>query len=847
MADIDKSLPNDVRAQLELPSEEELANVSEQVVEQEQTEKGPVEIQQNEDGSVDIDFDPSAVSPTGGDEHYANLAEFLPNDVLGRLGSKLYQNYQDYKTSRKDWERTYKEGLDLLGFKYDNRTEPFQGASGATHPVLAEAVTQFQSLAYKELLPAEGPVRTQILGLSTPEKEQQSQRVKEFMNYQIMDQMKEYEPDFDQMLFYLPLAGSSFKKVYYDEVEQRAVSKFVPADDLIVPYSATSLDDAESIIHVLKISENDLRKQQVAGFYRDIELKPSTVNESDVEQKERELEGQTKGRDEDVFNILEFHTNLDLEGFEDTNPQTGEPTGIKIPYVITLEENSREILSIRRNFEIGDPKKNKIQYFVHFKFLPGLGFYGFGLIHMIGGLSRTATTALRQLIDAGTLSNLPAGFKQRGIRIRDDAQSIQPGEFRDVDAPGGNIRDAFMMLPFKEPSQTLLALMGVVVQAGQRFASIADLQVGEGNQQAAVGTTVALLERGSRTMSAIHKRIYAALKQEFKLLARVFKLYLPAEYPYDVVGGQRLIKQADFDDRVDILPVADPNIFSQTQRISLAQTELQLATSNPQMHNLYQAYRNMYEALGVKNIDGLLMKPQQPMPKDPALEHIDALGSRPFQAFPGQDHRAHITAHLNFMATNIARNNPMVMASLEKNIFEHISLMAQEQVELEMRDELMQLQQMQQQMQMMMQQNPQAAQQMQQQAMMIQQRIEGRKAVLIAEMMEEFMNEEKKITSQFDNDPIAKLRSRELDLRAMENDRKEREAKERMDLDKMKAMMNQVNQEEKLDQNEELAKLRADTSIEKTILSKTIPSTDSMMKNGAPTMPKVKIFRGGNE
>jgi hypothetical protein len=813
MADIDKSLPNDVRTQLELPSEEEIANASEQVVEQEQTEKGPVEIQQNEDGSVDIDFDPSSVSPEGGDEHYANLAEFLPDDVLGELGSKLYQNYQDYKSSRKDWERTYKEGLDLLGFKYDNRTEPFQGASGATHPVLAEAVTQFQSLAYKELLPAEGPVRTQVLGLSTPEKEQQSQRVKEFMNYQIMDQMKEYEPEFDQMLFYLPLAGSSFKKVYYDEVEQRAVSKFVPADDLIVPYSATSLDDAESIIHVLKISENDLRKQQVAGFYRDIELKPSTVNESDVEQKERELEGQTKGRDEDVFNILEFHTNLDLEGFEDTNPQTGEPTGIKIPYVITLEENSREILSIRRNFEIGDPKKNKIQYFVHFKFLPGLGFYGFGLIHMIGGLSRTATTALRQLIDAGTLSNLPAGFKQRGIRIRDDAQSIQPGEFRDVDAPGGNIRDAFMMLPFKEPSQTLLALMGVVVQAGQRFASIADLQVGEGNQQAAVGTTVALLERGSRTMSAIHKRIYAALKQEFKLLARVFKLYLPQEYPYDVVGGQNTIKQSDFDDRVDILPVADPNIFSQTQRISLAQTELQLAASNPTIHNQYQVYRNMYEALGVKDIDKILIRPQPPQPKDPALEHIDALAGKPFQAFPGQDHRAHITAHLNFMATNMARNAPVIMASLEKNCFEHISLMAQEQIEVEFRDELQQLS--------MMQQNPQAMQnpQMQMQIRMLTEKIEARKAQLIADMMEEFMQEEKKITSQFDNDPIAKLRARELDLQAQENDRKRKADEDRGNLDRMKAMMNQSTTQQKLNQNEELAKLRSDTSIEKTILS----------------------------
>jgi hypothetical protein len=845
MADnIDKALPNEPRKEFEIPSEEEIQEEVVEEVEAEQASPGPVDIQENEDGSVDINLDPAAATPEGGDEHYANLAEFLPDDVLGRMASDLNSKYQDYISSRKDWEKTYTQGLDLLGFKYDQRTEPFQGASGATHPVLAEAVTQFQALAYKELLPADGPVRTQVLGIPTAEKTQQASRVKDFMNYQIMDQMKEYEPEFDSMLFHLPLSGSTFKKVYYDEVEGRAVSKFVPADDLIVPYTATSLDDAEAIIHRVKISENELRKQQVAGFYRDIDLAKPEDKETDVEKKERELEGMSKSRNEDMYTLLECHVNLDIEGFEDADPETGEPSGIKLPYIVTLEEGSREILSIKRNYEIGEPKKTKIQYFVHFKFLPGLGFYGFGLIHMIGGLSRTATSALRQLLDAGTLSNLPAGFKMRGIRIRDDAQSIQPGEFRDVDAPGGNLRDSFMMLPFKEPSATLLNLMGIVVQAGQRFASIADLQVGDGNQQAAVGTTVALIRtRFSRTMSAIHKRIYSALKNEFKILARVFKLYLPQEYPYDVVGGQRMIKQADFDDRVDILPVADPNIFSQTQRISLAQTELQLATSNPQMHNMYQAYRHMYEALGVKDIDQILVKPQQPMPQDPALEHIAALGGRPFQAFPGQNHRSHIQSHLSFMETNLARNNPMIMASLEKNIFEHISLMAQEQIELEFKGELQQMQQM----QMMMQQNPQAAQQIQMQLMQMQQQLESRKAQLIAEMMEEFMSEEKKITSQFDNDPIAKLRSRELDLRAMENDRKATEAKERMDLDKMKAMMNQQNQDEKLEQNEELANLRADTSIEKTILSKTIPNVDSMMKNQGGMMPNVKIMRGGND
>jgi hypothetical protein len=813
MAEIDKALPNEVRKEINIPSVEDI-----QVeLEQQPEEKGPVEVQENEDGSVDVDFDPKIGSPGEDTGHFANLAELLPDNVLDPLGSKMYENYMDYKNSRKDWERTYTSGLELLGFNYDDRTEPFKGASGATHPVLAEAVTQFQALAYKELLPASGPVRTQIIGMPTPDKEAQSQRVKQFMNYQIMSEMPEYEAEFDQMLFYLPLAGSSFKKVYYDEIMQRAVSKFVPADDIVVPYTATSLDDCESVIHRVRMSENELRKQQVGGFYRDIEINPSYMAETSSEKAERELDGTSKGRDERMYTLLECHVSLNLEGFEDVSPN-GEPTGIKIPYIVTVEEGTRKVLSIRRNYEIGDLTKNKINYFIHFKFLPGLGFYGFGLTHMIGGLSRTATAALRQLLDAGTLSNLPAGFKMRGIKMRDEAQSIQPGEFRDVDAPGGNLKDAFMTLPFKEPSQTLLQLMGVVVSAGQRFASIADLQVGDGNQQAAVGTTVAMLERGSRVMSAIHKRMYASMKKEFTILARVFKLYLPPVYPYDVIGGQNQIKQTDFDDRVDILPVADPNIFSQTQRISLAQTEMQLAASNPQIHNQYEVYRNMYEALGVKDIDLILKKPEKPMPKDPALEHIDSLAGKPFQAFPGQDHQAHITAHLNFMETNMVKNAPVVGAAIQKNILEHISLMAQEQIEIEFRQELPQLQQM---MQMAMQ-NP----EMQQQTRMLQEKIEGRKAVLISEMMDDFAKEEKRITSQFGNDPIAKLRARELDLQAQENTRKQKEGEQRLNLDKMRAMMNKETQEEKLDQNEELAQLRADTSIQKTILSKTISSSD---------------------
>ena len=779
-------------------------------------EGGAVNVEMTDDGGAEIDFDPSQKPMEGGQMHEANLAEFMEDDALNNLASELQESYDEYKSSRSDWEDGYIKGLDLLGFKYENRSEPFQGASGATHPVLAEAVTQFQALAYKELLPADGPVRTQIVGKVDAMREQQSQRVKEFMNYQLMINMKEYEPEFDQMLFYLPLSGSTFKKVYYDDLLGRAVSKFIPADDLVVPYSATSLDDAEAVVHVIKMSENDLRKQQVGGFYKDVDLAQPAMSTDEITKKEQEIEGIKQNKQDDIYTLLECHVNLDLEGFEDM--MGGEPTGIKLPYVVTVEEGSRQVLSIRRNYEATDPKKTKKNFFVHFKFLPGLGFYGFGLIHMIGGLTRTATSALRQLLDAGTLSNLPAGFKTRGIRIRDDAQPLQPGEFRDVDAPGGNIRDSFMNLPFKEPSPVLLSLLGIVVNAGQRFASIADAQVGDMNQQAAVGTTIAILERGSRVMSGIHKRLYVGLKQEFKLLADVFKTYLPPTYPYDVVGGQRNVKLSDFDDRVDIIPIADPNIFSQSQRISLAQTQLQLATSNPQIHNLYQAYRSMYEAVGVKNINAILPAPQQPMPMDPSMEHIQALGMKPFQAFPGQDHRAHIEAHLNFMQLNMVKNAPMVMGAIQKNILEHISIMAQEQIQLEFKEEFMQLQQLQQ----MAAQDPMA----QQQLKMITEKIEGRKAVLVAEMTQEFAKEENKITSQMDGDPLLKLKSREVDLRAMENERKKNEGEQRLNLDKMKAMMNQENQEEKLEQNEDLAQLRAGVSLAKAGVNKAVIQTD---------------------
>ena len=822
MATIEKPLPNVSETVVEVPKQEELIQERDEIIEK-KNQQGNIEVTMDEEGGAEIAFDPRAISEEGGQDHYENLADFLGEQVLDPLGAKMVDQYNEYKESRGDWEDTYRNGLELLGFKYERRTEPFRGASGVNHPVLAEAVTQFQAQAYKELLPADGPVRTQIMGNIDVPKEEQAKRVKDFMNYQIMDQMKEYEPEFDQMLFYLPLSGSTFKKVYYDSLLGRAVSKFVPADDLIVPYSANSLEDAEAVIHVIKISENELRKQQVAGFYRDVELGTPPVTENQLEDKKLELEGISKDGQEDQYTLYEVHTNLDLEGYEDMGGD-GEPTGIKLPYVVTVSEAGQKVLSIRRNYKPEDPKKTKTNYFVQFKFLPGTGFYGFGLIHMIGGLTRTATAALRQLLDAGTLANLPAGFKSRGIRVRDDAQPLQPGEFRDVDAPGGNIKDQFMTLPFKGPDATLLQLMGIVVQAGQRFAAIADMQVGDMNQQAAVGTTVALLERGSRVMSAIHKRLYVGLKQEFKLLAEVFKTYLPPVYPYDVPGARREIKVQDFDDRVDILPVADPNIFSQTQRISMAQSQLQLAQSNPKIHNLYQAYRSMYDALGVKNVNAILPPPAPPQPMDPALENIMAINGKPFQAFPGQDHKAHIDAHLSFMSISMVQNNPMAMMSLQKNILEHISFMAQEQIQLEFVQEMQELQMIQQQLgpmmqnPAMMQQNPQAMQ-MTQRVQQITSQIESRKAKLIAEMMIDYAKEEDKISSEVGGDPLLKLKSRELDLKARADQDKNATNEARLDLDTMKAMMNDQQHDEKLEQNEELAGLRAGVSIAKQQMS----------------------------
>ena len=586
------------------------------------TEEGP---QPEGTGPIDVSVEgeEEVVEERPQDDFNANLAENMDERTLGSMASDLIAEYKKDKNSRKEWEEAYIKGLELLGTKYQEVTKPFKGASGVTHPLLAESVTQFQAQAYKELIPSDGPVRTQIVGLQTPQVEAQADRVKEYMNFLLMEEMEEYTTDMDQMLFYLPLSGSTFKKIYYDAMIGRPCSKFIPAEDLVVPYYASDLKDCERITHVIKMTENEVTKKMAAGFYRDIELASPRETTDQVQQKVNELQGVKRTESDMLHTILEMHVDLNLDDYENFDDKAKK---VKIPYIVTIDEGSGEILSIYRNYKPNDISYARIEYFVHYKFLPGLGFYGFGLTHMIGGLSRAATQSLRQLIDAGTLKNLPAGFKSRGIRVRDDDQPIQPGEFRDVDAPGGNIRDQFQLLPFKEPSTTLFNLLGFCVDAGRRFASIADMQVGDANQQAAVGTTIALLERGSRVMSSIHKRCYYAMKEEFGLLAKVIQEYLPAQYPYAVYGAERMIKLVDFDDRVDIIPVADPNIFSMSQRVTLAQTQLQIASSNPALHNIYEAYRRVYEALGTKQIDTLLKPPpKQPEPMDPAKENARAL------------------------------------------------------------------------------------------------------------------------------------------------------------------------------------------------------------------------------
>ena len=816
-----------------------------------------------EDGTMLVGLPPEPMgmgSMMQGGDFFANLAEIIDSTDLGRIYSGCMGDYQDDRSSRKEWEEQYREGLEFLGMKFENRTEPFEGASGIVHPLLAESVTQFQAQAYKEMLPSGGPVKTQVVGMMTPNSDLQAARVQEFMNYQLTHVMKEYDPETDQLLFYLPLSGSAFRKVHFDQSLDRPVSRFIPSEKLVVPYGASSLDSATRITHVIDMSVNDVKKLQAGGFYKKSDMSYSSdpsYGDNGIEEEIDELQGvkPSGASGSDECEILEMHADLEIPGFEDVNAE-GEETGIKLPYIVTILPKQSTILSIRRNYDQNDPMRKRVDHFVHYKFLPGVGFYGFGLTHMIGGLSRGATSILRQLIDAGTLANLPGGFKARGIRIRDDDVPIQPGEFRDMDAPGGSLREALIPLPFKEPRPTLLKLLGMLVDAGRRFASIGDIQVGDGNQEAPVGTTIALLERGSRVMSAIHKRLHYSQRIEFNLLAGLFRDYLPPQYPYMTANGNQSVKQSDFDDRIDIIPVSDPNIFSMSQRVMLAQEMLKMVQSNPQIHGemgIYNAYKRMYEAMGVQQVDQILPPPpppEQPQPVSAAIENGGFTAMKPAVPFPDQDHQAHIAIHMAFYNSAICQTTPQLQGFVQGHVYGHIDLMARQQVQQD--PQIMQMQQQMQQMQMQQAQQmqmpgmpqgpmppqgampggmpgmpPQPNPQMQQMNAMIEAKVSQLTAQLVKQIAPAF-------EAKDDNDPLVGLRREELDIKAADVERKIMEAEKRFGLDKERMDTQQELAEERIDTQLDIAEMKDETAQDRLDLQREIQMgnlTEKMTKN----------------
>ena len=725
----------------------------------------------------------------------ANLADVIDESELGHISSELLALFDADKASRGDWEKQYADGLKLLGFTYEERSKPFKGSCGTSHPLLAEAVVQFQAQAFKELMPSEGPVKTQVLGKETREKIAKAERVKEFMNYELTCEMEEYTPEFDQQLWWTAYGGSTFKKVYKDPTLNRMVSKLCLPENIFIPYNGSSIvSKCERLTHRIPMSENMFKKLAAQGFYRDVNvqtLTPPSIGNEIKDETDRLMGVQAGSESEELF-LLEFHVDWDIPGFEDKN-EDGEETGIKLPYVITIDEASGRVVSVRRNWEEKNERKVRKEYFVHYVFVEGPGAYGLGYVHLIGGLTKSATSALRQLIDAGTLSNLPAGFKAKGARIMNDDVPLQPGEWRDIDVGGADITSSMLPLPYKEPSQTLYALLGFCVEAGQRMASIADMQVGDGNQQAAVGTTIALLEKGSNIMSAVHKRMHYAQKLEFKLLAQGFGNTLPEEYPYDVVGASRKIKRSDFDGSVDVQPVADPNIFSSAQRITLAQTQLQVAQSAPQMHNMYEAYRRVYESLGTKNIDAILMPQNPDKPKDPATENGEVLDGVQLRAFAGQQHDAHIKAHLMQGLSPITQSVPGAPVALQKHIYEHVRLKAEEDTEAELFKQYG----------------------VDPGSLVSDLQREGMVALKVAQYLEDVKKQQQEMSGN-QEDPLVELKKQELQQSAQRDNQKSQIEQQRLQMEQAdKAEQDKIDRE-RIQSAQDIAQLRSNTTLMKT-------------------------------
>lgn len=728
-------------------------------------EEAPSEIEITIDPEEGVSVEIEAPNPLSamGD----NLVELVDPSVLMGIGSDLLAMYEDDKASRQDWESQYAKGMDSLGFSVEERTRPFKGACGVSHPLLAESIVQFQAQALKELMPAGGPVRTRVMGKETRERLMQAERVKEFMNYQLTTVMEEYTPDFDQLLFYVGYGGSAFRKVYYDPDKERMVSALVLPDDLYIPYHGSSvISQCERITHRISMSMNMFQKAVYAGQYYDPDnmVQGAQPAITDIQEAQNQALGFAPTGMDDTVTLLEFHVNYDIPGFEHVD-EKGNPTGLRLPYIITVDESTGMPVGIRKNWS-GDDFNTRKEYFVHYLLVQGPGAYGLGFLHLIGGLTKTATTALRQLVDAGTLSNLPAGFKARGARIMNDDQPLQPGEWRDMDAGGVELQSSMLPLPYKEPSQTLMALLGFCVDAGRRMASITDLQVGDSNQNAAVGTTIALLEKGSSIMSAIHKRLHYSQSLEFRLLAKGFADFLPPEYPYDVPGSSRLIKARDFNNGVDVLPVSDPNIFSVAQRITMAQTALQLAQSAPQMHNLHEAYRRMYEAIGVKDVDSLLPTRNMDKPKDPAKENADVLDGVTLKVFAGQHHDAHLTSHLLFGMSAVTQNNPATLVLIQKHMMDHLSVKAEEAVEAELFKEYG----------------------VDPEKLVSDIQREGMVAIKVAQFQQEFKSLQEQLSgaNQPPQDPLVELKAKELEIMAARDQAKAQDAQQRTDLQRQK-------------------------------------------------------------
>ena len=625
--------------------------------------------------------------PEGGDEFDANLAEYLDESALETLASELTSDFDDDIGSRKDWMQTYVDGLELLGMKIEERTEPWEGACGVYHPLLSEALVKFQAETMMSSFPAAGPVKTQIIGKETPEKKDAATRVQEDMNYQLTDVMTEFRPEHERMLWGLGLSGNAFKKVYYDPHMERQISLFVPAEDLVVPYGASNLETAERVTHVMRKTENELRRLQVAGFYRDIDLGDPDNVLDEVEKKIAEKMG-FRATTDSRYKLLEMSVDLDLPGYE--HEEDGEPTGIKLPYIVTIEKGSNKVLAVRRNWNADDETCQKRQHYVHYGYVPGFGFYCFGLIHLIGAFAKSGTSLIRQLVDAGTLSNLPGGFKARGLRVKGDDTPISPGEWRDVDVPSGTIRDNLLPLPYKEPSQTLMALLGQIVDEGRRFANTADLQISDMSANAPVGTTLAILERTLKVMSAVQARVHYAMKQELKLLKEIIAAYTPEEYDYQPTEGSRRAKRSDYDD-VYVIPVSDPNASTMAQKIVQYQAVMQLAQQSPQIYNMPLLHRQMLEVLGIKEAQKLVPMEEDQKPTDPVSENQNVLMMKPVKAFMYQDHQAHIMVHMSAMQDpkimSLLQNNPMaqqLQQAMMAHINEHLGFEYRKQIELQL-------------------------------------------------------------------------------------------------------------------------------------------------------------------